>query len=266
MATTKDTPRLSLPFKIRWKLLRQDALAALRIRGHQRVMLAFHPLGAEVIVADGRTIVPSPYRWKLYRKGWEARLDQLAAEYGVGRHFQLDAASLVIDVGANAGEFAHVCARYDARVYCLEPDAAVRACLMENIRTLPHASAHDALLWKEETDVGFASVPAHADSSVFAADASSSETRRATTLDRFCEQNGVSRIDLLKCDAEGAEPEVLEGAAAMLTHTSAVAIDTGAERQGARTHRAARAILEAHGFRVIDEAVGKRLMTYGVRD
>ena len=101
MAATKDTAHISLPFKIRWKLLRQDILAALRVCGHRRVTIAAHPLGAEIKVADGRIVVPSPYRWKLYRKGWEARLDQLAAEYGVGRHVQLGASNLVIDAGVD---------------------------------------------------------------------------------------------------------------------------------------------------------------------
>ena len=244
--------------------MRQDALAAVGLHGHKRVRLAAHPLGAEVRVFDGRVVVPSPFRWKLYRKGWEARLDQLAAEYGVGRHIVLTGASVVIDVGANAGEFAHVCARAGARVYCIEPDAATRACLVENIRELTNATAHDALFWKNETTVPFASIPAHADSSVFA-ESAQSELRRATTLDGFCAQNDIKNIDLLKCDAEGAEPEVLQGAEKMLAHCRVVAVDTGAERRGERTHAACRAILERHGFQVVDEAVGKRLMTYGLR-
>lgn len=261
-----DTSSLALPFKIRWKLVRQDILAAFQVHGHKRVCIAPHVLGAEIIIDDGRIVVPSPYRWKLYRKGWRARLNQLGAEYGIGRHVQIGAESVVVDIGANAGEFAHICAPLGARIYCLEPDAAVRACLEENIRTLPNATAHDALLWKEETDIAFASIPDHADSSVFAGADAPTEMRRATTLDAFCENHGIDRIDLLKCDAEGAEPEVLEGATGMLANTNAVAVDTGAERGGARTHEACRAILEGAGFRVIDKAVGKRLMTYGVRD
>ena len=265
MPVVKAAPPLSLPFKVRWKLLRQDLLATFNIGGHVRVTVAPHPLGAEITIPDGQIVAPSVYRWKLYRKGWEARLDQLAAEYGVDRYVQLNAKSLVIDVGANAGEFAHVCARFGATVHCIEPDGAVRACLTHNVRALDQATAHDALLWNEEADVPFVSIPDHADSSVFA-DGSKTQMRRATTLDRFCTDHKIDRIDLLKCDAEGAEPEVLEGAASMLARTSTVAIDTGAERQGARTHKAVGAILKTHGFRVIDEAVGKRLMTYGLRD
>lgn len=256
---------LNLPMKIRWKLLRQDILAAARLHGHQRVRIEPHRLGAEVIVADGRIVVPSPFRWKLYRKGWRARLDQLAAEYGVDRHICLNDDSIVIDVGANAGECAHLCARFGARVYCIEPDAVVRACLVENTRALPNATAHDALFWNSETTVPFTSIPAHADSSVFAGDVAGSEMRHATTLDRFCAQHGVEKIDLLKCDAEGAEPEVLEGAETMLARTQFVALDTGAERREERTHAACREILARHGFQVSDETVGKRLMTYGRR-
>ncbi len=264
MDMTDPTPYPDLPFKIRWKLWRPDALAAFSINGHKKVGVCANPHGAEIVVEDGRIVVPSPYRWKLYRKGWRARLDQLAAEYGVDRHVTLSADSVVVDIGANAGEFAHVCAPYNARVWCLEPDAAVRACLVENIGVLPTASAHDALLWKEETQIAFASIPAHADSSVFA-ESPATTMRAATTLDKFCAANGIENIDLIKCDAEGAEPEVLEGAGDMLAKTRAVAIDTGAERKAARTHEACRKSLEAHGFRVIDEAVGKRLMTYGLR-
>lgn len=260
-----DSQALNLPFKIRWKLLRQDILAALGVHGHKRVRLTKHALGAEVHVFDGRIVVPSPYRWKLYRKGWRARLDQLAAEYGVDRHIRLGDDSVVIDVGANAGEFAHLCARYGARVFCIEPDAAVRACLVENIRALSNATAHNALLWNSDATVSFTSIPAHADSSVFAEHVAGSETRHATTLDLFCAKHGIDNIDLLKCDAEGAEPEVLEGGHKALARCRFVALDTGAERHGERTHAACRKILERHGFQVSDEAIGKRLMTYGRR-
>jgi FkbM family methyltransferase len=37
-----------------------------------------------------------------------------------------------------------------------------------------------------------------------------------TTLDYFCEQNGISSVDVLKIDTEGFELKVLQGASAML--------------------------------------------------
>ena len=38
----------------------------------------------------------------------------------------------------------------------------------------------------------------------------------ATTIDAYCEKNGIPRIDLLKIDVEGAEYQVLQGARRML--------------------------------------------------
>jgi FkbM family methyltransferase len=42
------------------------------------------------------------------------------------------------------------------------------------------------------------------------------EERAATTLDLYCERNGIAEIDLLKIDVEGAEYQVLLGAERML--------------------------------------------------
>jgi FkbM family methyltransferase len=42
------------------------------------------------------------------------------------------------------------------------------------------------------------------------------EETAATTLDLYCERNGITRIDLLKVDVEGAEYQVLLGAERML--------------------------------------------------
>ncbi|MYE03211.1 MAG: FkbM family methyltransferase [Alphaproteobacteria bacterium] len=54
--------------------------------------------------------------------------------------------------------------------------------------------------------------------------------RRATVLDRIAEEHGSDGLAFLKCDAEGAEPEVLEGRRELLRRTARIAI--GPERQG----------------------------------
>lgn len=247
----------------RLKLLRQDVFAALKIGGNVRVRLEETRDGAAVLVEGRRIAVPSALRWKLYRKGWAARLDQLEREYGVNRHVTLSGDSIVLDIGANAGEFAHVCARYGARVHCFEPDPAVFACLKRNAGHLPGAALHDAVIWKEDGEIDFALASERADSSVFA---EGPRTRKRTlSVESFARAQALPRIDLIKCDAEGAEPEVLEGIGDAWPLVQAVALDTGAERRGARTHESCRLILERFGFHVIDEKIGTRLMTYGLR-
>ncbi len=247
----------------RLKLFRQHLLSALKIGGNVAVALEETADGVFVLVDGRRIAVPSPLRWKLYRQGWEARLDRLEREYGVGRHRALDAGSVVLDIGANAGEFAHVAARHGARIHCFEADPQVFACLQRNIEGLPNASAHQSAVWKENGEVDFALSPDRADSSVFAD--GPRVKARAITIETFAREQALARIDLVKCDAEGAEPEVLEGIGAAWPLVRAVALDTGAERRGMRTNDDCRAILERHGFRAFDETIGTRMMTFGAR-
>ncbi|MEO1014859.1 MAG: FkbM family methyltransferase [Pseudomonadota bacterium] len=255
---------MDLPFAVRWKLLRQDALAALRIAGERRVRLCEGD-GRTIIHVDGQRIyAPSPLRWKLYRKGWTARLDRLAREYGVGAHATLDEQSVVIDIGANAGEFAHVTARSGARVYCCEPDPIARSCLERNVESLDGVSIHDVAIWKENGEINFGLAPDRADSSVFV-ESQRQISVRAQTLDSFMETHAIEKVDLIKCDAEGAEPEVLDGLNERAADVAVIALDTGAERKGERTHEPCAERLKAKGFRVVEEKIGTRWMTYGVR-
>lgn len=254
---------MQIAYAQRLKLLRQRVLSAFSLGGNVDVRLEETADGL-VVAVDGRRIaVPSPLRWKLYRKGWAARLDRLQNEYGVGRHVTLSGESIVLDIGANVGEFAHVCDRFGARVFCFEPDPQVFACLKQNIASLAHASAFDNAVWKEDAELDFALAPERADSSVFAG--GPRIKKRAITIDTFMRAHGLARIDLIKCDAEGAEPEVLEGIGASFPMVRAIALDTGAERQGRRTNVECAGILRSHGFEVVDEKIGTRWMTYGVR-
>ncbi|MEZ5897091.1 MAG: FkbM family methyltransferase [Parvularculaceae bacterium] len=253
---------MQLPVAQRLKLLRQDLLAAMGIGGNAKVRLEQTGDGLVVAVDGERIAVPSPLRWKLYRKGWGARLDRLEREYGVGRYVRLTRESVVLDVGANAGEFAHVCARYGAQVFCFEPDPLVFSCLLRNVGPLSNVVASDAVIWREDGEIDFGLAPERADSSVFAE--GERIKMRAVSINSFARANALARIDFIKCDAEGAEPEVLEGVGEFFPNVGAVALDTGPERNGARTNERCREILAANGFDVIDEKIGTRWMTYGV--
>lgn len=255
---------LQLTMAQRLKLARQRVLALLGVGGDVDVRLEETPNGLFVLTEGRRIAVPSPLRWKLYRKGWAARLDRLEREYGVGRHVVLRPDSVVLDIGANAGEFAHVCARYGAKVFCFEPDPESHACLQKNIAGLDGATAFDDVIWNKDGEVDFALAPARADSSVFAD--GPKIRKRSVTIEGFARDQGLSRIDLIKCDAEGAEPEALEGIGAAFPLVRAIALDTGAERRGKRTNEECAAILNENGFLSFDEKIGTRWMTFGLRN
>lgn len=243
--------------------VRQPLLSALRIAGNVPVALRETSDGVCVIV-EGRTIhVPAALCWKYYRQGWKGRLAKLAAEYGLMTRFSLGRDSLVLDIGANTGDFAHACARLGARVICFEPDPSVYGCLVRNVASTHGIETHDLVVWKEDGEVAFGLAPERHDSSVFA-EGAPTVMRPAKRLDHFAKAHGIGQVTLLKCDAEGAEPEVLEGAGDFLHEVAFVSIDTGAERKGARTNRECAALLASREFDVVDERIGTRLMTFGV--
>ena len=256
---------MGLPLKQKLKLVRQRLYASLGFRDHKPVGVFDHELGARIETEGNSVIVPSPLRWKLYKKGWAARITQLKREYGVGALAHLNAGDIILDIGANAGEFAFIAAEYGAKIYCLEPDPNVFACLETNTAELPDVYATKTLIWKDEAELDFYSVPQSADSSVFASGEGPALKTHATTVENFCKAQNIERINLLKCDAEGAEPEVLMGVGAMWGRIDVFALDTGRERKGERTNEECKAILADNGYDVIDEKFGKRLMTFGVR-
>lgn len=255
---------MRLPLDVRLKLARQRVLATLGLNGNVPVRLEECGEGGVIVVVDDQRIhAPSARRWKLYRWGWAARLDRLEREYGVGRHFRLDRGAVILDVGANVGEFAFVAERYGARILAFEPDPKVFACLKRNVESLAFVKAYEDVVWKSDGEIDFALAPERADSSVFAV--GPKVRKRAVTLASVISAEGLQRVDLLKCDAEGAEPEVLEGAGEALLKIAGVALDTGPERNGARTDRACAEILVRAGFDVIEETIGGRMMTFGVK-
>jgi hypothetical protein len=65
-------------------------------------------------------------------------------------------------------------------------------------------------------------------------------------MDALSERLGLTRIDLMKVDVEGAEADVLKGAQGILHITDRIVLET--DRRG--TGREVRAFLAAHGFRL----------------
>lgn len=218
---------------------------------------------------DGRVQVPSALLWRSYRRGWAARLDRLAAEFALMQAAPFAPDEAVIDMGANVGDFSAAALRAGARrVLALEGDPTVAACTRANLGAHPAMTVDCAILWRAVETVTFYSAPGRADSSIFLppGEGTVSFQAQATTLDIMAEKHGIGRVGLFKMDAEGAEPEVLQGAAAVLARTRMVAIDTGPERNGARTDAACIAILTKAGFRIIDTGPAKRLITVAVKD
>jgi FkbM family methyltransferase len=212
--------------------------------------------------------IPSAKRWRNYKRGWDYRTSRLLYQFGLGDVVHVGEGDVVIDIGANIGEFSVAVAELGAKVHAIEGDPLVFKCLTFNTATEKNLVRHNNVVWKEDTTLTFFSEPTEANSSVFQpmGDAPVKALNvTALRLDFIAENFGIGQVAFLKCDAEGAEPEVIEGGRELLSRTRAAAFDTGPERMGEETSNACEALLRELGFEVSHSMRKGRKITFGIR-
>lgn len=204
-----------------------------------------------MVRVGGREIaITSVARWKLYRWGILHRLAALARHYGAEELLSNAEGATVLDIGANVGEFSMFATSRGCIAHAIEPDPLNFQALSINSGRAGFAAYRHAL-WNEDTEMTFYSSVAGADSSLIKPDHVGAVMKvQAVTLDHFTATQGIDDIFFIKADAEGGEPEVLEGGAETLRRTRYIAIDCGPERMGRPTVEECRAILTDYGFKV----------------
>ena len=204
--------------------------------------------------SDYELMLPMQRRVVRYRGGIAWRIAKLAGRYGCPDFYEPQVGDVVVDVGANIGEFSLYAVSKGAQVHAFEPDPSAFACLSHNLRQFPNAIGYKLALWSERTTLSFFKATDQADSSFYKPDSQIQEVieLEAWRLDDVTEIAALERIDFLKIDGEGAEPEILQGATETLRRTGRIAIDVGPERLGESTRDAVIEILEASGFTIVD--------------
>lgn len=204
-----------------------------------------------LIDEDGEKLfVSSPDRFALYKRGIRARVRALAAEYGI-EHFSANKGITVVDVGANIGELGlYFGSTKGARYIAFEPDPAAFTALTKNVKG---QILHDVALADKPGRQKFYLATSRADSGLHRPDRVEGEVEvEVSTLDHALEGLDLPRIDILKVEAEGAEPEVLVGATRTLRKVDLCVVDAGPEREGSSTAAQCLKILQSEGFEMID--------------
>ncbi len=131
-----------------------------------------------------------------------------------------------VDVGANVGYFTLLASTLGARVVAYEPTPSVFARLRENVDLNGFHQAqliNAAVMDKPGTLSLHLSGDDPEANSLFGNDPSSVRVP-AVTLDDDLAARGIDHVDVLKIDAEGAEPFVLDGATRLLSSPNPPAI------------------------------------------
>lgn len=186
----------------------------------------------------------------IYPGALEAILERrVASRYELGK-LQVNPGDVLLDIGANIGEYAVVRSSIASTVIAVEGDSLAYSCLRLNARLHPNITPIQAVLSSEDGQVDFYESPEGADSSIVQPSSYARLVSRSSrSVDSLVDELGV-QVDFMKCDVEGAEPEVLSGATRTLSAVRAVAVDAGRERAGSDTVEEVSTILEAAGLEV----------------
>lgn len=165
------------------------------------------------------------------KRGVTKGIEHLAGQYGLGALGDISPGGVFVDCGANVGELGLWARPRGMRYVAFEPEGPeARCCDLNNFdgKALTYRKA----LWHTSTTLEFYSEAETADGSLLAQSAGAQVRKvEAVRLDEILAPADLARgTSVLKVEAEGAEPEVLQGAAGLLAAFDYVTVDCGPER------------------------------------
>jgi len=198
----------------------------------------------EVWIADG-------YRVSRLLRGFSHAGERSLGRYRLEELLKGEKICTAIDVGANIGEFSiGLINRGVSEIFCFEPDPVSFACLKNNFSGDKSIKFSNFAASNVNKITDFYLSSKRADSSLVKPDFFEKVIKVISVkLDTFLPAN-INSIDLLKIEAEGAEPEVILGSLSILDKIKFIVVDSSPERYGEKTDKEVRKILEDFDYEV----------------
>jgi FkbM family methyltransferase len=160
---------------------------------------------------------------QVYWRGWTGHEPEVLPLF----YLLAERSNLILDVGANMGLYSLVAsyANPTSSIFAFEPHPGARQQFSTNVRLngrtnveiVPYAvtnlSGHQ-LLYCPEMPLQSIPITSSLSREFIAAPSQTACTSlpvETTTIDQFCDQRGIVRIDLVKLDIEGLEPTAIVG-------------------------------------------------------
>lgn len=179
---------------------------------------------------------------------------------------------IVVDVGANIGELSiALVRRYGVIPVCCEPDPIEIRALRKNLQDIESLIISEPL-WRDKCVKEFYLNNDTGDSSLLPHEDTGPKVELTTTtlndVGRQIEARySGKRIRMLKLEAEGAEPEILEGGGEFLRQVDYIAADLGPERGKERANTVPACVnhLTDRGFRLQKVDPGRSIYLFSHR-
>jgi len=180
--------------------------------------------------------------------------------YDISRRFPNYQFNIIFDVGAHIGQSAlNYASTYpSAKIYCFEPITLTYEQLLHNVKSQSRVSCFKLALGNQ-TDEG-TMISEGTSSMNYLIDAKNSndintqktESVNTSTLNDFCRDHNINKIDYLKIDTEGGDLDVLKGAKNILSENSVDFVEVEAGMNPNNKHHASveslKGFLESQGY------------------
>jgi FkbM family methyltransferase len=229
----------------------------LRNRGYQTVVHLRAPGGGKLL-CDLDDWIP----WNVYLHGRYL----VESRYEAYMLAQVHRGAVVFDIGANIGYYTVQFGRLAGaagRVYAFEPLSYQYRLLLRNLSLngLQHVVASKSIV-SAAPGRGriYAASRDNSGRSSLAIETADYEDVETITIDMYCAQHGIDRIDIVKIDVEGHELRVLEGMAGKLSARQVgqlfVEVNAATLAHGAATPAQLFELLDTFGYRPYSIATG----------
>lgn len=159
--------------------------------------------------------------------------DRVSKKYELPGFVAVESGDTVVDIGAFIGEFSRQAATVAERVIAVEPDDRNTNVLRRNLETAENASVLNRAVWHTTGTQSFNVAQDPSEGSILTVDHTDVEDTielDAMRVDDIAAEFGLEEIDYLKVEAEGAEPEVLQGIGDLPVRK--LAVECAPEREG----------------------------------
>jgi len=192
------------------------------------------------------TDIQTAFRYAINLRGVDGMIRRKRSLREMEGFVTVEPGDFVVDVGAFIGEFTIAAVPDAGEIVSIEPDPRSFPVLSRNVERYDAVTTQQTAVWNESGDtIEFNLADDPTESGVLPPDTGE---YRQTSLETRTLSDLFDSIDFVKIEAEGAEPEVVEGLTPGLADKVAVA--AGAERYGERPIEEVRSILDELGYQI----------------
>lgn len=124
------------------------------------------------------------------------------------KYWNIKEGDVVFDIGSSYGSYALTACAMGAKVYAFEPEPTVFAGLVDNINAnkwKDKCTANNIGIYSSSNIIDMKSYAPHWPAHTITCD------YRTDTIDHFCQENKISKLDWMKIDVEGVEVHAIKG-------------------------------------------------------